>query len=49
MSRGREKIFPDSSQKTVARIAVVPIREVEKGMKKQERMMQKVPAVLVIL
>ena len=49
MSWGRDKTSPDNTQKTAERIAVAPISEVEKGMKKHERTTQKIPAVLVIL
>ncbi|KJR96782.1 MAG: hypothetical protein VR65_26890 [Desulfobulbaceae bacterium BRH_c16a] len=42
--RGRENTLPERIQQHAARIAVAPMREVEKGIKKQQRMMKKFPA-----
>ena len=46
---GREKAFPDKNQQTHARVAVAPIKDEEKGIKKQEATIKKMAAVLILL
>jgi hypothetical protein len=43
---GRRRISADNNQQTMAKMAVAPISEVEKGMKKQQRTMQTIPTLL---